>query len=54
MTVLEIDSPDSRLAEIQRMAAFIVAALADCRGFRFVSVNRDGHIERLAERKPAL
>lgn len=54
VTVLEIDSPDSRLPEIQRLAPFILAALTDCRRYRFVSVDRDGRIERLAERLPSL
>ncbi len=50
VTVLEIDSPDSRFPEIQRLAPFILGVLADCRRYRFVSVDRDGRIERLGER----
>ena len=50
VTVLEIDSPDSRLPEIQRLAPFILVALPDCAGYRFLSVDRDGRIERLSPR----
>lgn len=50
VTVFEIDSPDSRLPEIQRLAPFIISALPDCRRYRFVSVDREGRIERLGER----
>lgn len=50
VTVLEIDSPDSRLPEIQRLAPFILTARPECRRFRFVSVDRDGRVERLGER----
>jgi hypothetical protein len=51
VTVFEIDSPDSRLPEIQRLAPFILAALGDCRRYRFISVDQDGRTERLAERR---
>ena len=51
VSVLEIDTPDSRLPEIQRLAPFIISALPDCLRYRFVSVDRDGKIERLAERE---
>lgn len=50
VTVFEIDSPDSRLPEIQRLAPFIFAALAEVPRYRFISVDRDGQIERLAAR----
>lgn len=52
LTVFEIDSPDSRLPEIQRLAPFILAALPDCARYRFLSVDRDGRIQRLAPRDP--
>ncbi len=52
VTVFEINSPDSRLPEIQRRAPFVVAALPDCTRYRFISVDRDGSIERLAPRDP--
>ena len=52
VTVMEIDSPDSRLPEIQRLAPFILAALAESARYRFLSVDRDGRIERLAPRSP--
>lgn len=51
ISILEIDSPDSRLPEVQRLIPFILAALPDCRRFRFISVDQAGRIERLAERK---
>lgn len=53
VTVFEIDSPDSRLPEIQRLTPFILAALPDCARYRFLSVDRDGRIERLAPHDPA-
>ena len=52
VAVMEIDCPDSRLPEIQRLAPFILAALPDCTRYRFLSVDRDGRIERLAPRSP--
>jgi len=50
VTVFEIDSPDSRLPEIRRLAPFVLAALPDCKHYRFMSVDQDGRIERLAQR----
>jgi hypothetical protein len=50
VSVLEIDSPDSRLPEVQRLVPFILAALPDCRRFRFISVDKNGNVERLGER----
>lgn len=50
LAILEIDSPDSRLPEIQRLIPFILAAMPDCRRFRFVSVDQNGLIERVAAR----
>lgn len=50
VTVFEIDSPDSRLPEITRLAPFILEALPDAARFRFLSVNREGVIERLMPR----
>ena len=53
VTVFEINSPDSRLPEIQRLAPFILVALSDCSHYRLLSVDRDGRIERLGARDPA-
>lgn len=50
LAVLVVDSPDSRLAEITRLSPSILAALPDCTTHRFVSVDRDGRVERLAPR----
>jgi hypothetical protein len=53
VTVFEINSPDSRLPEIQRLAPFILVALSDCSHYRLLSVDRDGRIERLGAREPS-
>ena len=50
LTVLEINSPDSRLPELARLAQFVLQALVECQHYRFVSVQRDGRIETLVPR----
>lgn len=50
VTVFEIDTPDSRFPEIKRLAPFMIAALPDCKHYRFLSVDRNGRIERLSPR----
>ena len=50
MAVFELNTRDSRLPAIAAMAPQFEAALAATRSHRFVSLNKSGAVERLAER----
>jgi hypothetical protein len=50
LTVIEIDTPDSRLPAIAAIAQQINQAITYAAQFRFVSIDQDGRIVTAAER----
>jgi len=48
LTVIEIDTPDSRLPAITAIAQQLIQSLQYVASFRFISVDRDGGISTLA------
>ena len=50
VSVLELNSKFTRLQDLRTLQPFLAAALEATRSHRFVSVNPDGTLEKLAER----
>ena len=53
IAVMELDTRDSRLPAITAMASHFEHALAATASYRFVSLDKDGNIERLGARAGA-
>ena len=51
LTVIEIDTGDSRLPSIMAIAERIIEALGYVERFRFIRIDQDGQLFFLAERK---
>ena len=49
-TVVELNTPDTRLSALVAMRPALECALQHTAGFRFISVHVDGRIETLAAR----